>query len=202
MAKAENSRKLFEIASAQGGYFTAKQAVKAGYSHRLHSYHRHQGNWRDIDRGVFRLVDFPNSPHEDLIRWSLWSRNREDIPQAVVSHETALSIHELSDIMPGKIHMTAPPKFRKQSTGCVIHKAKLKPEEIEKREGFFVTTPLRTIIDVAEGNLSLDQLEKAIRDAFSKGLIMMEDFTKKKMSNEAKQKLRIVIEKIKKNPLF
>lgn len=202
MANSENNRKLFEIASQQGGYFTAKQAVEAGYSYRLHYYHRHQGNWRDVDRGVFRLVDFPNSPYEDLIRWSLWSKNREDIPQAVASHETALSIHELSDVMPGKIHMTVPPKFRKQAAGCVIHKAILKPEEIEKREGFFVTTPFRTIIDVAEGNISLEQVEKAIRDAFNRGLVRLEDFTKAEMSNEAKQKIRIALENIKKNPIF
>lgn len=202
MSNSENYRKLFEIASQQGGYFTAKQALEAGYSYRLHYHHRHQGNWRDVDRGVFRLVDFPNSPHEDLIRWSLWSRNREDVPQAVASHETALSIHELSDIMPGKIHMTVPPKFRKQASGCVIHKAILKPEEIEKREGFFVTTPFRSIIDVAEGTLSLEQVEKAIRDAFNRGLVRLEDFTKTEMSNEAKQKIRIALENIKKNPLF
>ncbi len=202
MANSQNYRKLFEIASQQGGYFTAKQAVEVGYSYRLHSYHRHQGNWRIVDRGVFRLVDFPNSLHEDIIRWSLWSRNRADIPQAVASHETALSLHELSDVMPGKIHMTVPPKFRKQPSGCVIHKAILKPEETEKREGFFVTTPLRTIIDVAEGNLSLEQVEKAIRDAFNKGLVRLEDFTKNRMSNEAKQKIRIALENIKKNPIF
>ncbi|MBI4245028.1 MAG: hypothetical protein HY606_13135 [Planctomycetes bacterium] len=202
MANSENNRKLFEIASQQGGYFTAKQAFEAGYSYRLHSYHRHQGNWRGVDRGVFRLVDFPNSPHEDLIRWSLWSKNREDTPQAVASHETALSIHELSDVMPGKVHMTVPPKFRKQSSGCVIHKAILKPEEMERREGFFITTPLRTIIDVAEGNLSLEQVEKAIRDAFNKGLVRLEDFTKNRMSNEVKQKIRIALENIKKNPIF
>lgn len=202
MANSENNRKLFEIASRQGGYFTAKQAVEVGYSYRLHYYHRHKGNWRDVDRGVFRLVDFPDSPHEDLIRWSLWSRNRQDIPQAVASHETALSIHELSDVMPGKIHMTVPPKFRKPSSGCVIHKAILKPEEIEKREGFFVTTPVRTIMDVAEGTLGLEQVEKAIRDAFNKGLIRLEDFSKINMSKEAKQKIRAALENIKKNPLF
>ena len=202
MANSENNRKLFEIASQQGGYFTAKQAFEAGYSYRLHNYHKHQGNWLSVDRGVFRLVEFPNSPHEDLIRWALWSRNRQDTPQAVVSYETALSIHELSDVMPGKTHITVPPKFRKQASGGVIHKAILKPEEIEKREGFFVTTPFRTIIDVAQGNLSLEQVEKAIRDGFSRGLIKLEDFVKIEMSNEAKQKIRIALENIKNNPIF
>lgn len=202
MANSKNYRKLFEIASRQGGYFTAKQAFEAGYSYRLHCYHRHQGNWRDVDRGVFRLVDFPNSPHEDLIRWSLWSRNRQDIPQAVASHETALSIHELSDVMPAKIHMTVPPGFRKESPGCIIHKAILKPEEIEKREGFFVTGPLRTIRDVAEGSLSPEQVEKAIRDALNKGLVIREDFSKLAMSPETRQKIRSALENIKKNPLF
>ncbi|MBI5150765.1 MAG: hypothetical protein HZA28_08375 [Candidatus Omnitrophica bacterium] len=202
MNNSGNYRKLFEIASQQGGYFTAKQAVEAGYSYRLHYYHSHRGNWRNVDRGVFRLVDFPNSPHEDLVRWSLWSRSRQDIPQAVFSHETALSLHEISEVMPGRIHATVSPGFRKRTAGCVIHKAILKPEEIEKREGFFVTTPIRTIIDVAEGNISPEQVEKAVRDAFNKGLIRMEDLSKINVSQEARQKIRAALENIKKNPFF
>jgi len=47
-------------------------------------------------RGLSRLPDYPPGEREDLIRWSLWSHNRQGFSQAVVSHETALAVHELS----------------------------------------------------------------------------------------------------------
>jgi hypothetical protein len=43
--------------------------------------------------------------------WQLWSRNRNDDIQGVFSHETALALYELSDVMPGKLHMTVPHGF-------------------------------------------------------------------------------------------
>jgi len=194
-------RKLLDIATSQSGYFTAKQARKAGYSYRLQHYHKAQGHWDEVERGVFRYSDYPATEHEDLIRWALWSRNREDIPQAVISHETALSIHELGDVMPGKVHLTVSEGFRKTPPGgCILHKDFLMPEETENREGFTVTTPLRTLKDVAGGALSIDHLEKAMRDAISRGLITMQDIQKQTFSKPAKDKIRIVLEEIKKHP--
>ena len=199
--QSNKKKQLLEVVSEQAGYFTAKQALKRGYSYRLQHYHKSQGQWQEVDRGVFRLADYPNSPHEDLIRWSLWSRNRQDISQAVVSHESALSVHDLSDVMPTRIHLTVPPTFRKMSPGgCILHRSILKLEEIEKHGGLFVTNPLRTILDVAEGNLSLDHLEKAVRDAIGRGFVMPDHIKNASMSRNAKEKMRIVLENVRKFP--
>ncbi len=168
----ENERKLAEVAQTQGGYFTAAQAKQTGYSYRQQHYHRERGNWLQIDRGVFRLRNYPDSPHEDLIRWSLWSRNKKGEPQGIISHETALSLHELGDLMPSKTHLTVPPGFRKSIPGgCVIHKAVLKPDEMESRPGFLLTTPLRSIQDIAEDRASPEIMESVLRDALAKGLV-------------------------------
>ncbi|MEI8011051.1 MAG: hypothetical protein WCI27_01030 [Candidatus Omnitrophota bacterium] len=162
--------RLFEVASQQEGYFTAKQAFQCGYSYRLQFHHKKRETWKEVSRGVFRLTNYPDSANEDLVRWSLWSFSRAGVPQAVISHETALSIYDMSDVMPARIHLTVPPAFRKRSSGrCVIHKAKLSDKVIEKRPGYNITTPLKTIIDVAMGNLSADELEKAICDGIRKG---------------------------------
>ncbi len=197
----DKKRQLLEIASTQGGYFTAKQAIHASYSRRLHHYHKTNGDWLEIERGVFRLANYPNSQFEDLIRWSLWSRNRKDIPQAVFSHETALSVHELGDVMPNKIHFIVPKKFRKQAPqGCLLHKELLLPKEIEQREGFCVTTPLRTIQDMAESPLALDYLEKIIRDAIRRGQANLQNILALRFSKKAREKMRLIIEDIKKHP--
>jgi predicted transcriptional regulator of viral defense system len=125
-----------------------------------------------VDRGIFRFPDFPGWPHEDLIRWALWSCDRRGTIQAVVSHETALSVYDISDLMPAKVHLTVPPAFRKQPPGgCIMHRAILDPKDVVRREGFLITTPLRTILDVADSPLSPEHLEGAIRDALQRGLV-------------------------------
>jgi predicted transcriptional regulator of viral defense system len=168
----ENARALYQVAVAQGGYFTAAQARQAGYAYSQQHFHVSRGNWLKIERGLFRLRDFPSSEREDLIRWSLWSRNQKGVPQAVVSHETALTVHDLSDVMPARVHLTVPPGFRKEvPPGCVLHKATLAPEDVEPQTGYRVTTPLRTLLDVADSPLSSEHLNRAVRDALERGLV-------------------------------
>ena len=167
-----NAQVLYEVAAEQGGYFTAAQAREAGYAYSQQHYHRSTGNWLGIDRGIFRLRDFPPGEREDLIRWSLWSRDQKGVPQAVVSHETALTVHDLSDIMPVRVDLTVPRGFRKKSpAGCSLHFDSLAEEEIEARPGYSVTTPLRTLIDVAGSALSQEHLDVAVRQALERGLV-------------------------------
>lgn len=168
----EASRNLFGIALGQGGYFTAKQAQEAGYGYPHLEYHVSTDAFERIEHGLYRLKSIPPVEDDELIRVSLWSRNREDQPQAIASHETALVLHGLSELLPKRLHFTVPPKFRKAAPpGCVLHKANLKIEESEEREGFRMTTPLRTLTDVAEYGISREQIEKAVEDAIARGLI-------------------------------
>jgi predicted transcriptional regulator of viral defense system len=168
----ENAQALYQIAASQGGYFTAAQAREAGYTYRQQHYHSSRGNWLRVDRGLFRLRDYPPGEREDLIRWSLWSRDQKGVPQAVVSHDTALTVHDLSDVMPERVHLTVPRGFRKRvPAGCVLHFASLAEEEIEPRPGYSVTTPLRTLIDVAGSALSQEHLDAAVKEALERGLV-------------------------------
>ena len=197
----KTEKKLLEIAQKQSGYFTSGQALKAGYSYRLQSYHKEQKHWIEIERGLFRIANFTTSQFDDLIRWSLWSRDKKGNPQAVISHESALVVHELGDVMPAKIHITVPAKFRKEiPNGIICHKGNITLEDIEARDGFSVITPLRTIIDVTEGNISLEQLEQIIRDALDKGLVRPVNFQKAHMDTKTRSKISTVLTSIKKNP--
>ncbi len=193
----ETERALWAVASEHGGYFTAKHALTVGYTYRQQNFHRERGNWLLIDRGLFRLRDFPSSPHEDLIRWSFWSRDRGGKIRAVVSHESALALHELGDVMPAKLHLTVPFGFRKKpSGGCILHRAKLNDAEIERREGYLVTTPLRSILDVAESDLSPEHLVKALREALVRGLIQRRRLPEDGISPRVKQRLSEAIKSV------
>lgn len=160
-------RRLFEFAVAQGGYFTSTQAAKAGYPKQLQHYHVKRGNWAREDRGIYRLREWPRSSYDDLIRWTLWSRGL-----GVVSHQTAMAVHGISDLIPARIHLTVPPGFRKQPPPAVVlYRARLASHEIEEREGFRVTTPLRTLVDAARVAVDPERLSAAVRDAILKGLV-------------------------------
>lgn len=171
----ESEARLFAVAESQGGYFTAKQATEAGFDRTNHAYHVRAGNWEREHRGIFRLAHFPANERPDLVRWSLWSRNRQDHPQGVYSHQTALSIHDLSDVMPSKLHMTVPLKFRKSSkipSVIVLHYDDLPAGAMEERTGFHVTRPMKTILDLSESQeLSPDLLAQAFTEVRKRGLI-------------------------------
>jgi len=166
---------LFAMAEGQQGYFTAKQATDAGYQLGSQAHHVKSGNWTRVERGIYRLTRFPQSPEQQLVIYALWSRNREGRPEGVYSHQTALSIHELSEVNPAKLHMTVPTAFRrtaKTPNVLVLHRSNLDQKDIELRQGFAVTRPLRTIADLAAAeSTSRDIVEQALMEGRRSGVI-------------------------------
>ena len=166
---------LFAVAEEQQGYFTSRQATEVGYLLGSQAHHVKVGNWMRVARGVYRLARFPQSDEEQLVVFSLWSRNRAGAPEGVYSHQTALSIHELSDLNPAKLHMTVPPTFRRSAKVpaiLVLHYATLDGKDVEQRQGFRMTRPLRTIIDlVVSEQVSRDMIAQALAEGRNRGLI-------------------------------
>lgn len=167
-------RELATLAQTQGGYFTAKQAAQFGYKPPHLAYHVGVGNFERAGHGVYRLPELPYAEHDDLVRLSFWSRGRDDRPQAVASHQTALAIYDLSDLLPTKNHLTVPLSFRKAAPkGVVLHRAELSPEDVQEQEGFLITTPLRTLVDVAsDPTISLEHVIAASRQAIHRGMVI------------------------------
>lgn len=159
-------RRLFNLAAEQGGYFTAAQAKEIGYSYQAQAHHAAADNWRRIDRGLFRLADWIPDLHADLARWTLWSKGR-----GVVSHETALSVHGISEFESPRVHLTVPPRFTMRDAALALHHAELTDADVVERTGFRVTTPVRSIIDIAALSPDEDQLARAIDDARRSGLL-------------------------------
>lgn len=189
----EKSQKLYDIASSQGGYFTTKQAQDVGYAASTYSYNVKAGNWIRDYRGIYRLANYPNPDHPDMIAWSLWSSNRKGEPQGVYSHQTALSIYELSDLNPPKIHMTVPPAFRRNSAipkVLVLHRGTFQKEEIEPKHGFRVSRPLRAIADLlTAGTVEMDHLQQAVREAFQRGLLSRTEIERSRQSDDIKKRI-------------
>lgn len=171
----KHEQQLYKTAEAQQGYFTYRQAIRCGYSSPTHVYHVGTGAWSREYRGIYRLARFPAAPDGHYVLWALWSCNRKGAQQGIYSHQTALSIQDLSDVMPAKLHMTVPPGFRRNAPiprVIVLHKGRLSAPDIERRQGYAVVKPLRAIADLLrEGQESPDRLRQALSQGLKRGLI-------------------------------
>lgn len=163
--------RLYELAAQQAGYLTLEQARQAGYSRPLLHYHLARRHIERSARGIFRLVHFPPSDHEDLVVAWLWSEQK-----GVFSHETALMLHELSDVLPHEKHMTVPAPWAhrrlKRPRGVVLHFADLPRRDVQWHGAVRVTSPLRTLLDCKAASVSPDLVAQAQRQAVKRGLVL------------------------------
>jgi len=178
-------RRLFAVAAEQGGYFTAAQAKEVGYSYQAQAHHVGAGNWHRVERGLFRLTEWVPQEHDDLARWTLWSQG-----QGVVSHETALSVHAIGEFESARTCLTVPPDFTPRDAAVRLHHGDLPPDDIQAGAGFRVTTPLRSLVDVA-ATADEDQLARAIAEAAERGLLTIRLLRKRAEAVDARAALRI-----------
>lgn len=182
---------LMIIAQDQQGYFTTKQAIKAGYADNTHPYHVRAENWERVWRGIYRMTHLPTPEDGEMILWLLWSRGRDERPQATLSHQTALSLFELGDFNPAKIHMIVPPKFRRNSRlpkAVVLHRARLASGELTHLRGLTVCRPLRALYDIASTHPDMvDDLQPIAAEARRRGLIAEREISEMKKNRSGKK---------------
>ena len=171
----ERQKELYQLAESQGGYFTTKQAAALGYSSSKRIYHVRAGNWLREHRGIYRLARFPGPERPDLILWWLWSRDRSDDPTGVFSHQTALSLHDLTDANPAKLDLTVPGDFRRSAPipkALRLHHGAVPSKDREVLYGVPVTNALRAILDVwEEGSLPKSAVREAFLEAMKRGRV-------------------------------
>ena len=193
-------KRLYEIAEEQQGFFTTKQAKATGFAENTHPYHVQAGNWIREHRGIYRLANFPQGERPDLMLWYLWSRNRAEIPQGVYSHQTALSLEDLSDAMPAKLRMTVPLKFRRNSEiprVLVLHYADIPESDIEIVHGVRMIKPMRTILDLlARGDMPVALLREALREGLRRGIIRRGEIAEARKRIRESKLLRAPFEKV------
>ncbi len=166
--------RLFEAAAGQAGYVTTEQAAKAGYSTHLLRKHILAGRVKRSQRGIYRLVHFPAAEHEDLVTAWLWSARA-----GVISHQTALSLHGLSDVLPTQVHLTLPASWSRRRfrvpAGVELHHADITPVARSWFGSVPATSVSRTLSDCAKSGLSPDLLRQAAHQALRRGLVTRTD---------------------------
>ena len=176
-----NRARLFELASEQGGYFTAAQARTCGFSKALLAHHAKSSRFIRVRQGLYRFREYPSSPREDVI--AAWLATGKEV--AAVSHESALDILGLSDVVPDVVHLTIPRarRYRPRFPGISIHTTtrRLGKSDVVVRDGIRVTAAARSIIDAAETGTAPEQITVAVGQALDRGMA-----TKSKLLDVAK----------------
>jgi predicted transcriptional regulator of viral defense system len=176
------------LAFGQAGYFTAAQAVDLGYSYQAQKYHVDSGNWLRVDRGLFRLPDWPPAPEDQWVRWTLWSHGR-----GVVSHDSAALVHDLGELDPRRVHLSVPFEFRAVDPAVVTHPTELLTKDVLDHGAWRVTTPLRTLLDLARGDTTQEQVTAAVGAALEQGLTTVQRIRTR--SDEAGDRAALRIER-------
>jgi len=162
--------KLFEVAERQAGLFSSEQAAAAGLYRQLLRRYLEHGRVRRLRRGIYRVVHFPASDHEPLAELWLWAKG-----EGTFSHETALVLHDLSDALPRRAHLTVPLTWRARRltvpAGLALHYAPLGKKERAWVGPLPVTTPERTLLDGVRDHLPPDLVAQAIAQAGDRGLV-------------------------------
>ena len=162
-------RALETEAYEQHGYFTARQAREHGVSTQLLNHHARRGRYESVRRGLYRLRGFPTSEHDEMReKWMAVGTEK-----AVLSHQSALALLELSDNIPDAVHLLVPRRYRglRRPSGVVIH---TRPDDEEVgtvwRDGLPLTAPARTLVDVVD-DLQPEQAAMAVQQALRRGLL-------------------------------
>lgn len=92
-------------------------------------------------------------------------------PGAVISHAAAGALWQIRSRAGGDIDVTLPDQRSRRTPGVRVHcRRTLEPEDRRRHLNIPVTSPARTLVDIAPG-LSPDQLERAVNLADSLDLI-------------------------------
>lgn len=165
---------LFAQARAQAGYFTTQDAADHHIGTALLTHHVRTGWLLHPRRGIFRFAQYAPAEREELVPLWLWSGRK-----GLFSHETALSLQELSDLAPTHVDLTLPEAWRgrrlKVPEGLVLHFAEVPRGDRSSWGPVPCTTLVRTLNDCLDAGVEEQFLEQAVREASRSGLLLAED---------------------------
>lgn len=158
------------------GLVTAAQAQVAGVRPMALVMMARRGTLERVSHGVYRVVDWPAHPLTQYMQATLWpvdaKRPPEERTRAVLSHETALALWELSDVSPATVHVTVPPRYRVRRAvprWMAVHRMELSADDVTQLEGMPIVTPARAIRDGLTAHMGAALLEQAIDDGVRTG---------------------------------
>lgn len=174
--------RLSDLADTQRGYFTRAQAMGEGVDDMNLQRAVKSGAIERLDHGVYRIMGAGQDVHKKLrVAWLRLTpakspRQRTAHPHLWVSHRSAASLLDLG------VTIADVPEFisdrRLQPRADV--RVRVRSEGLERgdwmvHDGFAVTTPARTIADLAADRMDGGHLGRIASDALARGLVAEEE---------------------------
>lgn len=168
---------LADVGAGQWGLLTTPQAVAAGINRMQLSRLNRAGVLTRLAHGVYGLRSAAGERHQDLAAaWLGLDPTRlaferladlaaDPMADAVVSHASAATLHELGDLDADRHEFTTGARKQTRRQGLRLHRGKLSVGDITRRSGLPVTTPLRTIVDLLADGHDLDHVAGVLADA-------------------------------------
>lgn len=156
---------IHRLASRQHGVVSRGQLVEAGLPKGVLDRLVTAGRLRPVHRGVYRVgpVVAPRSLEMAAVLACGSS--------SAVSHWSAAFMcwRLPDDSRPSPVHVTVW-RGRRAHGGILVHRSRLARDEVRRIEGIAVTTPARTLLDLA-GYAGSRELERAVAEALARRLV-------------------------------
>jgi very-short-patch-repair endonuclease len=164
----EVERVLREVGAAQHGVAGRSQLVARGLGPDAIDRMIRSGRLIVLHRGVYQIGPLPLARAAEagaVLRCGGSSR---------ISHASAAALHSLLDAArrPRDVEVTTPRRRYRRIRGVRIHRVReLRPDEVTIVDGIPVTTPARTLLDIAESPGAARLVEQAFATALRRGLV-------------------------------
>ncbi|WP_405084336.1 type IV toxin-antitoxin system AbiEi family antitoxin domain-containing protein [Microbispora sp. NBC_01389] len=173
---------LSPLAETQHGLVTARQATSCGAHRRDLSRLVQAGVLEHVAHGVYRVAGAPRPELEELrAAWLQLSpelqTDQRGAAHGVVSHSSATLVYEVGLLSPQRWEFTIPPprRFRTRRQDVAIHHAPLRADDLQWVDGLLVTTPQRTVTDLASVRLDGGHLGLVAADLLDRNLAHSDD---------------------------
>jgi len=168
---------LGDIADAQNGYFTRAQAAREGVDDMRLQRAVNNGSIERLAHGVYRITGAGQDPHQALrVAWLRLSpdespRERTRRPHLWVSHRSAARLLGLGVVAADVPEFISDRRIQTGADVIVrVRSGGLARSDWMIYDGFPVTTPARTVADLAAARMDGGHLGRIASDALERGM--------------------------------
>ena len=169
---------LVDLAVAQNGLVTRQQAIdEVDVDPTAFDAFVARGRLERVARGIYRYPRLPGVEYEPYQVALL----RTGDPDAVLSHETALAIHDISDANPSRYHVTVPqPRRVRRSDNdrYVVHVQRLTSGQVTWWQQMAAVTPSTAIEQCLAYGTPTYLLRQALERGARTGAVLHDDLNR------------------------
>lgn len=152
-------RVLRRLAGRHAGFFTTRQVLRTGCESQVRAA-LGDGSVTRAGVGMMRLGQWRVGPLDEYAMWAAWFDGA-----AAVSYQSAAELHGIGRLQPRFLHLSVSAGRPPVTPRLVLTRRKLAGVDVESAGPFLVTTPVRTVLDLAETEISQSALDEVVADA-------------------------------------